>query len=174
MPDPALSAALAEAYASAPADVVILHTLEFRHSAFSEPIRVVSDHVALTATLEATAPLNPSEAVEFLAYAFSVQLPDVGSGRMPELLITIDNIDQVIEENIEAAAGSAEKIEVTYRPYLSTDLTAPHMNPPLTLTVTHIEATVFQVRARAGFRNLGNLAFPNQDYTAERFPGLVR
>lgn len=174
MPDPALSAALAEAYASAPTDVVILHTLEFRHSAFVEPIRVVSDHVALTAALEATAPIDPSTAVEFLPYAFDVQLPDATSGRMPELLITIDNIDQVIEENIEAAAGSAEKIEVTYRPYLSTDLSAPHMDPPLTLTVTHIEATPYQVRARAGFRNLASIGFPNQDYTAERFPGLVR
>ena len=161
MPNDALSAALAEAYASAPTSVVILHTLEFRHSAFSAPIRVVMDHQNLTATLEAGAPANPGEAVEFLAYAFDVKLPDASSGRMPELEITIDNIDQVIEENIELAAGSTEKIEVTYRPYLSTDL-------------THVEATVFQVSARAGFRNLGNLGFPNQDYTAERFPGLVR
>ena len=41
MPDPALSAALAEAYAAAPIDQVILHTLEIWHPAFSVPIRVV-------------------------------------------------------------------------------------------------------------------------------------
>ena len=46
MPDPALSAAIREAYASAPADVVVLHTLEIWHPAFVEdglasPIRVV-------------------------------------------------------------------------------------------------------------------------------------
>lgn len=174
MPDASLSAAIAEAYASAPAEVVILHTLEFRHSAFAAPIRVVADHSNLTATLEASAPENPGAAVEFQAYAFDLVPPDASSGRMPELQIVIDNVDQMIEEAIESAAGSAEKIEVTYRPYLSTDLTGPHMDPPLTLTVTQIEATVFQVRARAGFRNLGNLRFPSQDYTADRFPGLVR
>lgn len=174
MSDASLSAAIAEAYATAPEDVVILHTLEFRHSTFATPLRVVMDHQALTATLEAAAPENPSEAVEFAAYDFDAKLPDVASGRMPELQIVIDNIDQVIEEAIESAAGSSDKIEVTYRPYLSTDLTAPHMDPPLTLTLTHVEATVFQVSARAGFRNLGNIGFPNQDYTAARFPGLVR
>ena len=41
MPDPSLSAALQEAYAAAPSDVVILHTLDIRHPAFDRPIRVV-------------------------------------------------------------------------------------------------------------------------------------
>lgn len=173
MPDPLLSAAIREAYASNPG-VAILHTLEFRHPSFEAPIRVVHDHQNLLATLEAAAPLNPGEVVEFEAFEFDAKLPDVASGRMPELQIIIDNIDQVIEEQIELAAGSADKIEVTYRPYLETDLTAPHMDPPLTLTLTHVEATVFKVQARAGFRNLGNLGFPREDYTAERFPGLVR
>ena len=36
MPDPALSEAIREAYAAAPADVVILHTLELRHPAFGD------------------------------------------------------------------------------------------------------------------------------------------
>ena len=34
MPDPSLSAAIKEAYASAPTDTVILHTLELRHPDF--------------------------------------------------------------------------------------------------------------------------------------------
>lgn len=34
MPNPALSEAIREAYASAPSDVVILHTLELRHPDF--------------------------------------------------------------------------------------------------------------------------------------------
>ena len=55
MPDPSLSAAIKEAYASAPTDTVILHTLELRHPDFVAPIRDVNDHANLTATLEATA-----------------------------------------------------------------------------------------------------------------------
>ena len=50
MPDPTLSQAIREAYAAAPSDVVILHTLELRHPAFVNDdesptaIRVVRDH----------------------------------------------------------------------------------------------------------------------------------
>ena len=55
-----LSQALKEAYASAPANVVIYHTMELRHPAFTAPIRVVRDYAPLTATLEATAPADPA------------------------------------------------------------------------------------------------------------------
>lgn len=34
MPDTTLSEALKEAYASAPSDVILLHTLELRHPSF--------------------------------------------------------------------------------------------------------------------------------------------
>ena len=67
MPDPTLEQAIREAYASAPADTVILHTLELRHPAFADDdgrptaIRVVRDNVDLTARLEAGAPLDAAE-----------------------------------------------------------------------------------------------------------------
>ena len=59
MPNTLLSEALREAYASAPSDVVILHTLELRHPSFLDDdgqpiaIRVVRDNQDLTARLEA-------------------------------------------------------------------------------------------------------------------------
>ena len=173
MPDPALAAALAEAYASAPQNDVILHTLEFRHTSFTTPIRVVRDHADHTLTLEATAPLNPSTAVAFTAFAFNFTLPDVTEKGNPEIVIAIDNVSAEIIGYIDAAAQTASLIEVTYRPYLSSDPSTPQMDPPLTLTVREIEADVFQVRARAGFPNLGARKFPNQTYTSERFPGLI-
>ena len=64
MPNNALSEALREAYASAPSDVVILHTLELRHPSFidddgdSIAIRVVRDNQDLKARLESSAPLD--------------------------------------------------------------------------------------------------------------------
>lgn len=93
MPDPSLSAAIKEAYASAPTDTVILHTLELRHPDFVAPIRVVNDHANLTATLEATAPANPGAAVEFIRFAFRFTLPELMTSGMPEIEIEIDNVD---------------------------------------------------------------------------------
>jgi hypothetical protein len=174
MPDSTLSAAIKEAYATAPAGEVILHTLEFRHQNFTTPIRVVRDFNDLTATLESTAPLNPSAAVTFIAFNFEFQLPEVQHSAVPEIIISIDNVSPEIEQNLAIAVASPYPIYVTYRPFLSTDLSAPQMNPPLTLTVTHIEATDFRVTARATFGDMSNRQFPNKDYTVAGFPGLGR
>ena len=173
MPDPALSAAIAEAYASAPQDEVILHTLEIRHDHFDTPIRVVRDHADHDLTLEATAPIDPSTEVTFTAFSFDFTLPEVNDRGNPEILITIDNVSAEIIGYIDAAAQTPDLIEITYRPYLSSDTSAPQMDPPLTLTVREIEADIFQIRVRAGFPNLANRKFPNETYTSERFPGLI-
>lgn len=174
MTDTSLSAAIKEAYATAPQGEVILHTLEFRHANFTSPIRVVRDFNDLTATLEASAPLNPGAAVTFVGFNFEFQLPEVQHSAVPEIIISIDNVSPEIEQNLALAVASPFPIYVTYRPFLSTDLTSPQMNPPLTLTVTHIEATDFRVTARATYGDMSNRQFPNKDYTVAGFPGLGR
>lgn len=173
MPDPALSAALEEAYASAPVDVVILHTLEFRHASFTTPLRVVLDTQVLTATLEPAAPVEGGEAVTFVPYAFRFRLPAVSTSGMPEIEIEIDNVASEIIASLDMAAQSSSLIELTYRPYLSTDLSAPQMDPPLTLVLHDVEADVFSVRGRASFGDYGNRRWPGEWYDAQRFPGLV-
>lgn len=174
MPDFTLSDALAEAYASAPAAEVILHTLEIRHPTFTTPIRVVRDHSTLIATLEASAPVDPSTEVEFVAFNFDFTLPEVAKSLSPEIEISLDNISGEIVGYLDAAAQTPDLIEVTYRPYLLSDLTGPSMDPPLTLVIRSITADVFRVRARAGYADLANRKFPGEVYDAERFPGLVQ
>jgi len=180
MPDTALELALKEAYASAPSDVVILHTLEFRHPNFvdelNQPtaIRVVLDHVDHTCKLEASAPLDPDTWVNFVRFAFDFTLPEVQNSAVPEIVITMDNVSREIEDNLALATASPNSVQVTYRPYLSTDLSAPQMDPPLTLILTHVEADDFKVTARASFGDAANKAFPSELYTASRFPGLIR
>lgn len=174
MPDSTLSQAIREAYASAPVDVIPYDTLELRHSAFTAPIRVVAAHDNLTATLEADAPVDGGEAVLFVGYAFAFRRPEVSMSAVPEIEIVIDNVSGEIIDNIEASLETTEVIEMTYRPYVSTDLSAPQMDPPMTVTISHIEAINGTVTARATFGDLGNQLFPSEAYTAQRFPGLVR
>lgn len=175
MPDPNISQALAEAYASAPVDEVIYHTLEFRHPAFSEPIRVVRDNADLNARLEANAPANPGAVVTFVGFAFDMVRPEITSDGVPQCTIEIDNVSREILANIDLAVTDTDNpIEVTYREFLSSDLdTGPENDPPMTLTLTKITADVFRVRATASFADIGNRRFPAEDYTAERFPGLI-
>ena len=208
MPDPALDQAIREAYASAPSDTVILHTLELRHPAFmddeGEPtaIRVVRnfadeaswlslggaevqavldamptqarDLVGLVARLEEDAPKDGGRMVPFVALAFDLELPPVDTAPVPEIAVTLDNVSREIVRHLDAAATSIEIIEVTYRPYLSTDLEGPQMDPPITLTLTEVEVDVFRATGRARMLDIGNKAFPADLYTARRFPGLTR
>ena len=207
MPDPALDRAIREAYASAPSDTVILHTLELRHPAFvdddnASAIRVVRnfpdeerwrdrggaearavldampaedrDLVGLVARLEADAPKDAGRMVPFVALAFDLELPPVDAAPVPEIAVTLDNVSREIVRHLDAAATSLERIEVTYRPYLSTDLEGPQMDPPITLTLTEVEVDVFRATGRARMLDIGNRAFPAETYTAKRFPGLTR
>lgn len=174
MADPALSAPLAEAYASAPVDEIIYHTLELRHSAFASPIRVARDHVTLAATLEADAPLNPGEEVNFAGYGFDLKPPDVTGEASPTLGIEIDNVSREIVAAVESATLTTDLIEATYRAYLASDLTAPQNDPPLTLTISRVSCDLMRVSASAGFDDLSNRRFPAATYTADDYPGLLQ
>jgi hypothetical protein len=173
MPDSALAAAIKEAYAAAPVDDVIYHTLEIRHSTFATPIRVVRDLVDLDATLEATAPEDAATEVSFLGYAFDIVPPEVSTGGSPQLVIEIDNVSRDILASIEGAMGSTDLLTVIYRAFLASDLTGPQNDPPMTLTIFQINATPLRIRAVAGFQDIVNKRFPAGEYTAESFPGLT-
>ena len=180
MPNAALSEAIKEAYASAPSDQIILHTLELRHPAFlddsgnSTAIRVVRDHLDLFARLEDGAPIQGGETVRFVAMGFELDLPPVDTMPVPEISVTLDNVSREIVRNLDAAAESQSVIEVTYRPYLSSDLEGPQMDPPIHLVLTEVEADVFRVTGRARMLDIGNKAFPGLIYSAKSFPGLTR
>lgn len=172
MTDTTLKEAIKEAYASAPTDEVILFTIEMRHPAFTVPLRVVRDYRSWTVTLEESAPENAGEKVEYLPYAFDLELPEVDETGKPEIVITIDNVGRDIMNYLEAAVRTPYKIEVTYRIYLNSDTTGPQNDPPMTMVINNIEADVYRITARAGFTDLSKAAFPRKTYTLEQFPSL--
>ena len=174
MPDPALSAALKEAYASPTAGVVVYHTLEIWNAALSAPIRVVRDEVALDARIEAGAPRNAGALVTFAAYAFDIVPPDQTTTSVPSCTIEIDNVDRLILSQLDAAVTSGTTITIMYRQYLSTTRTVgPENNPVWVLTALSISATPQRIRMTAGFPDLLNRKFPAQEYDPEVFRGLV-
>lgn len=173
-----LNDAIAEAYASARTDVVVLHTLEFRCGAFVDEadqptaLRFVmdadQDH---TCTLESTAPLNAGEAVVFLGAMFGLTLPSVEEGAAPKLSITVPNIGTQITQHIDNATAGDKPITVTYRAYLDTDTSEPQ-NRPITLELDTCSAAGGTITATATLVNLSNRAFPNVLYDTVKFPGL--
>lgn len=176
MPDPALSAAILEAYASAPVDQVIYHTLELWHPAFSAPIRVVRDHDPLDARIEAGAARDAGAVVTFAAYAFDIIPPDQTTTGLPQCVIEIDNVSPEILSQVDLAttAPSPESITAIYRSYLSDLLDeGPENDPPLEMTLISVSAGIFRIRATAGFPDLLNRKFPGLDFDLATFPGLA-
>jgi hypothetical protein len=167
-----ISAALKEAYASCPSTVAELSTIEIYHPTWASPVRLVRDRVDLTATLESSAPNDPSTAVLFTAFPFEFTLPRRGEGRQ-ELQLTVENASRLLMDLLESLDLSVDQpVRVIYRPYLSTDLSAPHLNPPLKLVVRSITADVAKVTLACGYADFANRRFPRRIYRVEEFPGL--
>lgn len=160
-----------EAYAAAPANTVILDTLEFLHPSFAAPLRVVNNTESIIADLEIDAPANPGQAALFVAIGFKLELPEVGSGAA-ELTLTIDNVSTEIGDALELAAASQDKVTVVYRGCVVTD-GAARLGMRWVLTLTEGKANVFTASAAASFGDTVNLPFPGKDYTPTEFPGLV-
>jgi hypothetical protein len=160
------SEAIKEAFASAPANEVIINTLEIRQYGVQASVFISQTRRGIVALDE-----DGNERT-FLPVNFQFSLPPSNEEGFRSLNIAIDNIDRRVTEFIETAMSEEVPVEVIYRPYLSSDLTEPHMNPPLVLYLKDVQIQGFQVTGRATFMDLVNKKFPLELYTRGRFPTL--
>ena len=166
MPTSPYLPAIKEAFAVATANVAHLDTLEISHPFIAEPIRIVKNRTDLMLTLET------GDSVLFDGTAFRMALPPSGDNGLQELTISIDNVDRQVSDFLSSVKSSSVPPQITYRPYLSNDLTEPQMDPPLVLFLSDAKVTVFEATGRASFADLINKKFPTETYTRDRFPGL--
>jgi hypothetical protein len=164
--NPALQEAIKEAYASAPANQCILHTLEIRQRGIQARIFLVRSLREITATLE------DGNQQLFEPSGFNFSLPVSDNQGFQSLNISIDNIGLRVSDFCNRAVEQRVTVEIVYRPYLSTDLSAPQMNPPLLLYLKDVKVTSVQVTGRATFMDIINKHFPSELYIRDRFPTL--
>lgn len=176
----AFSVAYAEAIAVAPVTRVILETLELRHSAFKDDdgspfgVRIVNDHQDLVATLEATAPMNPSTAVTFKACPVQVQGPDeTDSAEAPYIQLSIDGVSRILVEQLDYAIATLEPVLLTVRVFASDDTSGPAILPVTTMTLRDVRVSETRVTAKATFHDPTNRGFPRAEYTSDLYPGLA-
>lgn len=174
--------ALEEAYASAPADEVVLDTIELHaigpdgsHIFQPEPIRIVLDDADCVATLEQTAPRHAGQAVTFRGFRFDVTLQPSQATGVPEMELGVDNVSDEIEDALAQAVEAHAKILVIYRAYLASNPNAPQ-NTPIILTGINPVAddSTRRVTMRCSAADWLNKQVPSQVYTRARFPGLSR
>lgn len=165
MPNSEWKDAIKEAYASAKKDVEYLETIEISHPT-GGTFFLINNDTELTLTLE-------TMAVEtFEPVSFRLQRPKQGEQGSQELTFTVDNVDRRISQFLDSVKNSQQPTLIRYRPYLSSDLTAPQLTAPLELTIVEVSVSDFEVTARARFVEVLNRDFPNERYTRQRFPSL--
>lgn len=178
MPDTSLQAAIVEAYATAPADAVIVDTLQLTHPALQYTDIAVNFggewHVFLAqAFKDYTFNLETGASHLFNKCAFRFNRPSKDRTGVQELTIAIDNTDERMSDFLERArVGYNEPIVLRYRPYLAADPTQPQMIPPLLLHIRDCTIHPAEIQATASFADIVNKKFPNDLYSRTRFLGL--
>lgn len=161
-----MSDAIKEAYAVAPTNIRVFETLEISHEEIESPIYLVQDFRPLTAILETDAE------VTFQPVWFNFSLPAANESGRQDLSISIDNIDRQVSDFIALAKNNRTPVFITYRPFLSYDLSQPQLNPPLRLTLQDVNITLTSVSGKAIFADVVNKKWPTEYYTRSRFPSI--
>lgn len=120
----------------------------------------------LTAMLED----GENEAI-FIASAIDVALPARNADGTQDLKFAISNIDGVVSTAIREALNDLTGATVTYRNYISTDLSAP-ASSPFTMAIKGGYWTAVEVQLTAGYMNVLDTAWPRHRYTLPEYPGL--
>lgn len=172
MPDPALTEALRQAYASAGVDAPCADTLELWHPAFTAPVRVAAGGTTIDARLEEDAPRDAGEVVSFVGIPFRLVPPEVTPEGAPELRVEIDNVDRELAAQLDLAAAAPQPVELIWRRYLLPTLDDGPDYVVRGLHLRTVSAGLLRVTATAGWPDLVNERFPRLDYRIEQFPTL--
>lgn len=190
MPDPTLSDALAEAYASAPSSAVIIDTLsfyypglvddgdaptEFRIYAGFEGDSEDADGIPIKAfRLEAGASIDGGASVDFRSMPFRIELPDAASTGTVKGKLIVDGVSREATALMLDAIAGGRQITVTYRAYLTgNEDIGPENDPPMQFVLRNVDIGAVRVEAEIAVANIANKAFPSQRYTLDRFPMLL-
>jgi hypothetical protein len=158
--------AIKEAFAIAPATSFIYETLEIHQEDVQRSIRIVKARQGITATDE------NGDTHFYEPVGFQITLPPSNEEGFRSINVAVDNVSRRISDFINLAKSAVIPVKVIYRPFLSNDLSAPQMDPPLVLYLKDVQVTAMQVTGRATFMDVVNMKFPSQLYTRDRFPSL--
>lgn len=118
-----------------------------------------------------TAVTERGETVTFFACAIVLSLPARNEDGTQDLKFMLCNVDGVVSTAIRKAIDAMSTASITFRKYISTDLTAP-AEQPYVMPVKGGSWTPLTVNVTAGFKNMLDYAWPRDRYTLTYFQGL--
>lgn len=144
---------------------VVIPTLEITCAAWAAPILLCNGFENHTCVTE------DARTLTFIASAIEVALPKRDTSGTQVLTFGVDNVTGEAQQLIDQAMEAGERVHLTFRHYLSSDLSAP-AETPLKFVVRDgvMEGGALQINA--AFFDMINTAWPRRYYTPEFSPGL--
>lgn len=159
-----MSTLIERVYASAGSEVII-DTIELACPAWAESIYIVKGYEDMTLGVDGVVFHT------FMAAPISIALPKKSNQGSQSLNFAIDNVTGQAQRLIDTAIESEQRIRLTFRRYLNTDLTQPSERE-FYATVLGGSVSGTTVQIEAGFQDLLNYAWPRKLYTTDFAPGL--
>lgn len=155
-------------------DDFFIETLEFHHTAFSSPERIVNQPKDYSLTLEATAPVESSTSVNFTSCPFDIRRPKKGDQGQQQVSLMIPNVDRRLTGQMDRARSTGGPITCYWRTYAFTQQSSPLLDPPPRFQIKIGTITPFEIQLQATFFEFLNDKFPGKIYTSSFAPGLTR
>lgn len=156
---------LSELYASS-GDDVILQTLELNSEAFDAPLFLVRDYQDHIITTE------DARTVTAVSCGMDIALPKRDSRGDQNLTFAIDNVRGEASKLMRDAKRENKPVYLTYRCYLSSNLSAP-AERPYYFIVRNYRAVGATVEVTAGVFDLIGTAYPRKMYDANFSPAIT-
>lgn len=115
--------------------------------------------------------LENGQPVTFYASAIDIALPARNADGTQDLKFAISNIDGRVSEAIDKILDEMKSATLTFRRYISSDLSAP-ASSPYTLDIKSGYWTPTAVQVTAGYMNVLKTAWPRKRYNLAEHPGL--
>lgn len=109
-----------------------------------------------------------SNGITYIAWPFDIPLPELGGDALPQLTLTIDNVDRSIADSIKAITTP---IDVTLQWVLAS---SPNVieGGPLYFRLRGVEIDMTTIQGTLMFEDLLNEPFPYETYVPATAPGL--
>lgn len=156
--------ALRVVYASAPANEVIIPTLEIFIPGL-DPLRVAGDFddhmLGVNGTL-----------VSFQAGPLSIALPARDTTGQQTLKFGISGATGTVQQYVDAALQADDVSTMIYREYLASNPSSP-ANSPIEMTIVGGQFEGTDAVFEGSYYDLLNAAWPRDHYTSETAPGIM-
>jgi hypothetical protein len=175
--DPTYAEAWAEAAASNRRNAQVIATLEFLHPGIRDEedrlvtVRAVAARKPMLLRLEADAPVDGGEVVEFKPLGFRAAMPKREAGGSATCRMAIDNIGRELWPYVEQAVAVQADATLILRQYLRADPDTV-VYGPVRFVVTQVTIANGVVEGECSVDTWADIKVPSLKYTAADWPNL--